>query len=302
MVGASRRADSIGHQMLQNILTGGFTGSVYAVNPEARGGPRPAVLRPGRRHRRPGRPGRRRGAGGGGAGRRRATARGPASRRLLVVSAGFAEAGPEGEVPPARAAAHRPDQRHAGDRAELLRGHQHPPGRCGSTPRWRPSCRRPAGSACSPRAAPSASPSSPRPPAAASASRCSPRAGNRVDVSGNDFMQYWIDDDDTDAVGLYLESMGNPRKFSRIARRLASTKPVIVVKSGVSSYGVPPGHRAARDPGAARGVRRDAAPGRGDPGRERPPDVRRRPAGRAPAAARAATGWPSSATPTPSAR
>src|SRR6476659_2979548 len=69
-------------------------------------------------------------------------------------------------------------------------------------------------------------------------------AGNRVDVSGNDFMQYWIDDDSTDAVGLYLESMGNPRKFSRIARRLASTKPVIVVKSGVSSYGVPPGHRA----------------------------------------------------------
>jgi acyl-CoA synthetase (NDP forming) len=69
-------------------------------------------------------------------------------------------------------------------------------------------------------------------------------AGNRVDVSGNDFMQYWIDDDSTDAVGLYLESMGNPRKFSRIARRLAMTKPVIVVKSGVSSYGVPPGHRA----------------------------------------------------------
>ena len=69
-------------------------------------------------------------------------------------------------------------------------------------------------------------------------------AGNRVDVSGNDFMQYWIDDEDTTAVGLYLESMGNPRKFSRIARHLASIKPVIVVKSGVSSYGVPPGHRA----------------------------------------------------------
>ena len=46
-------------------------------------------------------------------------------------------------------------------------------------------------------------------------------AGNRVDVSGNDLMQYWIDDDSTDAVGLYLESMGNPRKFSRIARKLA---------------------------------------------------------------------------------
>ena len=68
-------------------------------------------------------------------------------------------------------------------------------------------------------------------------------AGNRVDVSGNDFMQYWIDDDGTDAVGLYLESMGNPRKFSRIARNLALIKPVIVVKSGFSRFGVPPGHR-----------------------------------------------------------
>ena len=68
-------------------------------------------------------------------------------------------------------------------------------------------------------------------------------AGNRVDVSGNDFMQYWIDDDSTEAVGLYLESMGNPRKFSRIARNLALIKPVIVVKSGVSRFGVPPGHR-----------------------------------------------------------
>ena len=103
----------------------------------------------------------------------------------------------------------------------------------------------PAGSACSPRAARSASRCSRRPPGATSASRSSPRAGNRVDVSGNDFMQYWIDDDDTTAVGLYLESMGNPRKFSRIARDLAPIKPVIVVKSGVSRFGVPPGHRAA---------------------------------------------------------
>ncbi len=71
-------------------------------------------------------------------------------------------------------------------------------------------------------------------------------AGNRVDVSGNDFMQYWIDDDSTTAVGLYLESMGNPRKFSRVARNLALIKPVIVVKSGVSAFGVPPGHRVRK--------------------------------------------------------
>ncbi|GAB3870909.1 bifunctional acetate--CoA ligase family protein/GNAT family N-acetyltransferase [Terrabacter terrigena] len=68
-------------------------------------------------------------------------------------------------------------------------------------------------------------------------------AGNRVDVSGNDLMQYWIDDQETDTVGLYLESMGNPRKFSRIARALAAVKPVVVVSSGVSSFAAPPGHR-----------------------------------------------------------
>lgn len=67
-------------------------------------------------------------------------------------------------------------------------------------------------------------------------------AGNRADVSGNDCMQYWEEDEGTEAVGLYLESIGNPRKFSRIARRLSRRKPVIVVKSGMSGFGVPPGH------------------------------------------------------------
>jgi acyl-CoA synthetase (NDP forming) len=71
-------------------------------------------------------------------------------------------------------------------------------------------------------------------------------AGNRADVSGNDLMQYWLDDPATDAVGLYLESIGNPRKFSRVARKLARAKPVIVVKSGQSSFGVPPGHTVRR--------------------------------------------------------
>lgn len=67
-------------------------------------------------------------------------------------------------------------------------------------------------------------------------------AGNRADVSGNDVMQYWEDDADTKVVGLYLESVGNPRKFSRIARRLASGKPVIVAKSDVTGLQLPPGH------------------------------------------------------------
>ena len=67
-------------------------------------------------------------------------------------------------------------------------------------------------------------------------------AGNRADVSGNDVMQYWEDDPATMAVGLYLESIGNPRKFSRIARRLSRSKPVIVAKSDVMGLQLPPGH------------------------------------------------------------
>ena len=78
-------------------------------------------------------------------------------------------------------------------------------------------------------------------------------AGNRVDVSGNDLLQFWEEDPGTDAVMLYLESIGNPRKFSRIARRLARSKPVVVVKSGRTRRGAPHGHvvRETRAPAAA---------------------------------------------------
>ncbi len=57
-------------------------------------------------------------------------------------------------------------------------------------------------------------------------------AGNRADVSGNDMLQYWQTDPATDVVLLYLETFGNPRKFARLARRLARTKPIVAVKSG----------------------------------------------------------------------
>jgi acyl-CoA synthetase (NDP forming)/GNAT superfamily N-acetyltransferase len=55
--------------------------------------------------------------------------------------------------------------------------------------------------------------------------------GNRADVSANDMLQYWADDPRTDVVLLYLESFGNARKFSRIARELGRTKPIVAVKS-----------------------------------------------------------------------
>lgn len=56
--------------------------------------------------------------------------------------------------------------------------------------------------------------------------------GNTADVSGNDLLLYWDQDPATAIVVLYLERFGNPRKFARIARRLARSKPVLVVASG----------------------------------------------------------------------
>ncbi|MEU0085855.1 GNAT family N-acetyltransferase [Streptomyces sp. NPDC006274] len=67
-------------------------------------------------------------------------------------------------------------------------------------------------------------------------------SGNRADVSGNDFLQYWHEDPDTDVVLMYLESIGNPRKFTRLARRTAAVKPVVVVKGARHSGSAPPGH------------------------------------------------------------
>ncbi|HEX7168075.1 MAG TPA: GNAT family N-acetyltransferase [Acidimicrobiales bacterium] len=61
--------------------------------------------------------------------------------------------------------------------------------------------------------------------------------GNKADVSGNDLLQYWEDDENTDVVLLYLESFGNPRKFGRLARRISRKKPIVVVKSGRSTVG-----------------------------------------------------------------
>src|SRR6185503_2864852 len=61
--------------------------------------------------------------------------------------------------------------------------------------------------------------------------------GNKADVSSNDLLEWWEDDEATDLVLLYLESFGNPRTFSRVARRVARAKPVLALKAGSTSAG-----------------------------------------------------------------
>jgi acyl-CoA synthetase (NDP forming)/RimJ/RimL family protein N-acetyltransferase len=241
VVGASRRTNSIGHRLLQNVVEGGFTGTVHPVNPEASevlgrravarvsdigepvdlaviAVPAPAVVDVVRDCARAG------------------------VKAVLVASAGFAETGADGA---ALQDALLRTARTSGMRVVGPNSF----GIINADPDVRLNA--------------SLAPAIPAPGTLGlfsqsgalgiavldSASRrglgisAFVSAGNRVDISGNDIMQYWIDDDGTDVVGLYLESMGNPRKFSRIARHLAAGKPVIVIKSGISAYGVPPGHR-----------------------------------------------------------
>jgi acyl-CoA synthetase (NDP forming)/GNAT superfamily N-acetyltransferase len=71
--------------------------------------------------------------------------------------------------------------------------------------------------------------------------------GNKADVSGNDLLSWWDEDPQTDIAVLYLESFGNPRKFARLARHLAARKPVVAIKSGMSVIGA----RAAQSHTAA---------------------------------------------------
>jgi acetate---CoA ligase (ADP-forming) len=61
--------------------------------------------------------------------------------------------------------------------------------------------------------------------------------GNKADISTNDLLEYWADDEATRLALVYVESFGNPRKFSRVARRIARNKPVLAMKSGTGTAG-----------------------------------------------------------------
>jgi acetyltransferase len=61
--------------------------------------------------------------------------------------------------------------------------------------------------------------------------------GNKTDISGNDLLEYWEHNPDVDVILMYLESFGNPRKFTRLARRITRKKPIITVKAGRTAAG-----------------------------------------------------------------
>ena len=61
--------------------------------------------------------------------------------------------------------------------------------------------------------------------------------GNKADVSGNDLLEHWEDDPKTEVICMYLESFGNPRRFTEIAKRVGKKKPILLVKSGRTAEG-----------------------------------------------------------------
>jgi len=235
VIGASRRRVSVGGTVVRNLVAAGFAGPVYPINPLAKrvagrrayasiaDVPGPvdlaviAVAAPGV------------------VDAARACAL-KGVRALVVLSAGFGEAGPDGEA----------------RQAELL-------GVCRETGM------RLVGPNClgvlntSPAVQMDATFAPGRPPAGRVAFASQSGAygiaalddtarrglglssfvsmGNKADLSGNDFLRFWEQDAGTDVVLLYLESLGNPQRFGQICRRLTASKPVIVVKSGRSAAG-----------------------------------------------------------------
>jgi acetyl coenzyme A synthetase (ADP forming)-like protein len=234
VIGASRKPTTVGHQVFHNLLTGGFTGPVFPVNPRAAyvasvkayptvldvpdevdlavvAVPSADVFDVVRQCGQKGVVG------------------------LVVLSAGFGELGPAG------AAAQRELRELARHNGMRLVG---------------PNCIGVVNTAVGMNA--TFSPYAPLPGRIAMQSQSGAlgiailerstriglglssfvSVGNKADVSGNDLLQYWEDDAGTDVILLYLESFGNPRKFSRIARRVSRRKPIVAVKSGRTAPGV----------------------------------------------------------------
>lgn len=236
VVGASRNPTSIGHRVLKNLIATGFQGPVFPVNPKADvvasipaypsvvdiprpvdlaviAVPQPVVMSVVEDCARKG------------------------VRGLVVLTAGYAETGPEGRA----------------YQEELLRKVR------GYGMRMvGPNCLGILNMAPDVRLNATFAPTEPLPGRVAMSSQSGAlglaiieyakelglglssfvSVGNKADVSGNDLLQYWEEDPNTSLILLYLESFGNPRRFARLARRVSRKKPILAVKSGRTSAGM----------------------------------------------------------------
>ena len=61
--------------------------------------------------------------------------------------------------------------------------------------------------------------------------------GDKSDISGNDLLQFWEDDETTGVIAMYTETFGNPRKFARLARRVGIKRPIVAVRTGAAAIG-----------------------------------------------------------------
>lgn len=235
VVGASRHPGTIGHELVRNLVSGGFTGPVYPVNPNAASvaslpcwpdvtavpGPVdlavvavPAAAVP---------------DVVASCGRKEVGA-------LVVVSSGFAEVGSGGaEV-----------QRHLASTAHAWGMRMVGPncfGVCNTDPAVSmnatfapdPPVRGRVGFASQSGGLGIAILAEARARGLGLSSFVS--MGNKADVSSNDLLAWWEQDDDTDVALLYLESFGNPRRFARLARRIGRRKPIVAVTGGRTSAG-----------------------------------------------------------------
>jgi acetate---CoA ligase (ADP-forming) len=235
VVGASRNPKNIGTRVLNAITRAGFRGQVYAINPRSESvGSVPAYASAGDLPEAPD----------------LVVVAVPASavdaviddcatrgvRAVVVISAGFAETGEEG----------RKRQKHLLDK---IRGH--------GMRMIGPNCLGLLNTDPGVRLNASFAPEFPAPGNIAFCSQSGAlglavidmarqrgfglssfvSVGNKADISGNDLLQYWEEEERTKVILLYLESFGNPRRFARIAKRIGRHKPIVAVKAGRTGAG-----------------------------------------------------------------
>ena len=234
VIGASARRGSIGGELFRNVLAGGFTGAAYPVNRSGEPVAGVRAYRVARGDRRSDRPLRDLPSGRARARRRRGGAPHRDPRALRDLGR-LRRDRARGRRAPGAAARRSCARTARGSSARTASASRPRPSASTRPSRRAPS--RPAGSASRRSRARSGSRCSSGPRRADSASPRFVSIGNKADVSSNDLLEWWEDDPGTDLVLLYVESFGNPRKFARIARRLAREKPVLAMKSGRSRAG-----------------------------------------------------------------